>query len=283
MSTSNETAGVGSGSAGSELAIGALFAVSGKRVLVTGGSRGIGLMVAHGFVVNGAQVLVTSRKAGAVAAAVEWLQAEALASGSGGSADGMAADVAADDGVAAVAEWVAAGGASLDVLVNNAGTNWAAPLDKYPLAAFDKVMRLNVTAAFALTQALRGALAADGGGAVINIGSINGIKAPNMETYAYSSSKAAVHHLTRHLAGFLADDNIRVNAVAPGPFPSKMMKATLEAFEAAIVAAVPLGRVGAAPDMAGVCLYLASAAANYVTGAVIPVDGGALVGNSSAL
>jgi NAD(P)-dependent dehydrogenase (short-subunit alcohol dehydrogenase family) len=166
---------------------------------------------------------------------------------------------------------------ALHVLVNNAGANWGAPLEQYPDSAFEKVLALNVTAAFRLTVSLlpqlRAAATPGDPARVINIGSIDGLGPPLLETYAYSSSKAALHHLTRHLARRLAPE-ITVNAVAPGPFESKMMAVTLERFGDAIRSSNPMRRIGEPEDMAGVALYLASRAGAYVTAAVIPVDGG---------
>jgi NAD(P)-dependent dehydrogenase (short-subunit alcohol dehydrogenase family) len=166
----------------------------------------------------------------------------------------------------------------LDILVNNAGANWAAPIDEYPEAGWDKVLDVNLKSVFFLTRALLPLLRAAGThvdpARVINIGSIDGLHVPGLETFAYSSSKAAVHHLTRTLARRLARENINVNAVAPGPFESKMMAETLKTFGEAIKAAAPRGRIGEPEDMAGVAIYLASRASAYVTGAVIPVDGG---------
>jgi NAD(P)-dependent dehydrogenase (short-subunit alcohol dehydrogenase family) len=164
------------------------------------------------------------------------------------------------------------------VLVNQAGANWGAPYAEFPESAWDKVFDLNVKSIFFLTRELtplleKGAQRGDPA-RVINIGSIDGIKPPLLETYAYSASKAAVHHMTRVLARALAPRWITVNAVAPGPFESKMMAETLERFKDAIVAGCPLGRIGEPEDMAGIAIYLASRAGAYVTGAVIPVDGG---------
>ena len=177
----------------------------------------------------------------------------------------------------ALAGAIAAEEPRLHVLVNNAGANWGAPLEEYPDAAFDKVLALNVKAAFRLTVALlprlRASVAPGDPARVINIGSIDGLTVPLLETYAYSTSKAALHHLTRHLARRLAPE-ITVNAVAPGPFESKMMAATLERFGDAIRSSNPLRRIGEPEDMAGVALYLASRAGAYLTAAVIPVDGG---------
>jgi len=166
----------------------------------------------------------------------------------------------------------------LEVVVNNAGANWGAPLEDFPDEAWDKVLALNVKSVFHLTRAclplLEKAATPEDPARVINIGSIDGIQVPMLDTFSYSASKAAVHHLTRVLAKKLADRNLTVNAVAPGPFESKMMAATLESFGDAIAASAPLKRIGTPEDMAGVAIYLASRAGAYVTGAIIPVDGG---------
>jgi NAD(P)-dependent dehydrogenase (short-subunit alcohol dehydrogenase family) len=250
-----------------------LFSVEGKTVLVTGGSRGIGLMIARGFVEHGARVYVSSRKAEVcdeVAGELSKL----------GTCVSLPADCGSEAGCQGLADALGERETALHVLVNNAGANWGAPLEEYPDDAWDKVLALNVKAVFHLTRACLPLLekgSAPGDPArVINIGSIDGLKAPLLDTYAYSSSKAAVHHLTRHLASKLAP-TITVNAVAPGPFESKMMAATLERFRDGIVASCPMGRIGEPEDMAGVAIYLASRAGAYVTGTVIPVDGGITV------
>lgn len=247
-----------------------LFDVSGKRVLVTGGSRGIGLMIARGFVAAGARVTISSRDAAACEKACTELSEF-------GECSAIPANLATESACNELAERIRAEGEALDVLVNNAGANWGAPLAEYPDAAWDKVLALNVKAVFQLTRALVPTLecAAEPGNParVINIGSIDGLRAPVLETYAYSASKAAVHHLTRALAKRLAP-KITVNAVAPGPFESKMMAATLDKFRDLIVQGCPLGRIGEPEDMAGVAIYLASRAGAYLTGTVIPVDGG---------
>ena len=164
------------------------------------------------------------------------------------------------------------------MLVNNAGANWGAPIDQYPDEAFDKVFALNVKGVFNLTRfltpLLQKAASDDDPARVINIGSIDGLQAPMLETYAYSSSKAAVHQLTRVLARRLAPQRITVNAIAPGPFESKMMAETLQRFGDQIRSSNPLGRIGRPEDMAGTAIFLASRAGAYLTGAVIPVDGG---------
>jgi NAD(P)-dependent dehydrogenase (short-subunit alcohol dehydrogenase family) len=248
-----------------------LFSVAGKSVLVTGGSRGIGLMIARGFVENGARVYISSRKK-------EDCDRAAAELSRTGECISMPADLSTARACDDLAAALRTREPSLHVLVNNAGANWGAPLAEYPDSAWDKVLALNVKAVFHLTRAcmpmLEAASSHGDPARVINIGSIDGLHVPPMETYAYSTSKAAVHHLTRVLAKQLASRKITVNAVAPGPFPSKMMKETLANFGDMIVASVPLSRIGEPEDMAGVALYLASRAGAYVTGAVIPVDGG---------
>jgi NAD(P)-dependent dehydrogenase (short-subunit alcohol dehydrogenase family) len=248
-----------------------LFSIQGKTALVTGGSRGIGLMIARGFVEAGAKVYISSRKADVCdEVAAELSQV--------GECIPLAADLSRFDECERLAHEVAEREPRLHILVNNAGATWGAPLAEFPDAAWDRVLDLNVKGVFHLTRALVPTLAAaaDPGdpARVINIGSIDGLHAPDLETYSYSASKAAVHHLTRVLAKRLAREHITVNAIAPGPFESKMMAATLEAFGDAIAAANPMRRIGEPDDMAGAAIYLSSRAGAYVTGAVIPVDGG---------
>jgi NAD(P)-dependent dehydrogenase (short-subunit alcohol dehydrogenase family) len=248
-----------------------LFSVEGKSVLVTGGSRGIGLMIARGFAEAGARVYISSRNQ-------EVCDDIAAELSKQGECVSLPANLSTEAGARELAEAVGERESELHVLVNNAGANWGAPLADYPDAAWDKVLALNVKAVFHLTRACLPLLekAAEPGNParVINIGSIDGLRVPALETYAYSASKAAVHHLTRALAMRLAQHNVTVNAVAPGPFESKMMAATLETFREQIIGTCPLGRIGEPDDMAGVAIYLASRAGAYVTGAVIPVDGG---------
>ncbi len=247
-----------------------LFDVSGKIVLVTGGSRGIGEMIARGFVEAGATVYISSRKA----EACEELARELSETG---PCVAIPADLSREEECLRLAAEMARREDRLDVLVNNAGATWGAPLEEYDEKAFERVFALNVKGVFHLTKALvpmlQAASGPEGPARVINIGSIDGLHVPAMETYAYSASKAAVHQLTRHLAKRLAPE-ITVNAIAPGPFPSKMMAATLAAFGEQIADAAPLKRIGRPEDMAGAAIYLASPAASYVTGVVLPVDGG---------
>jgi NAD(P)-dependent dehydrogenase (short-subunit alcohol dehydrogenase family) len=247
-----------------------LFDVKGKVVLVTGGSRGIGEMIARGFVESGAKVYISSRKADVCEALAKELSKS-------GTCIALPADLSTESECQRLANEIASRETKLDVLVNNAGATWGAPMADYDEVAFERVFALNVKGVFHLTKFLRPLLEAAGTtenpARVINIGSIDGIHVPVMETYAYSASKAAVHQLTRHLAKALAP-NITVNAIAPGPFESKMMHATLEAFGDAIAQSAPLKRIGRPDDMAGAALFLASRAGSYVTGVVLPVDGG---------
>ena len=248
-----------------------LFDLTGKVAVVTGGTRGIGLMMARGLLDAGASVYISSRKADACAAAQQELAPH-------GTVTAIPADLASEAECVRLAAEVAAREPAVHVLINNAGATWGAPLEEFPASAWDKVLDLNVKSPFYLTRALlpqlEAAATADDPARVINVGSIDGLRVPGMPTYSYSASKAALHHLTRVLAKELGPRFITVNAVAPGPFESKMMAATLESFGEAIAAAAPLRRIGRPDDMAGVAVYLASRAGAYVTGAVIPVDGG---------
>jgi NAD(P)-dependent dehydrogenase (short-subunit alcohol dehydrogenase family) len=247
-----------------------LFSISGKTALVTGGSRGIGLMIAEGFVRAGAKVYISSRKADVCAEVAESLSAL-------GTCIALPADLSTEDECRRLATEVAEREPELHILVNNAGATWGAPIAEFDDAAWDRTLDLNVKGVFHLTKFLLPQLEAagtlDDPARVINIGSIDGIQVPMLETYSYSASKAAVHQLTRHLAKRLAP-TITVNAVAPGPFESKMMAATLEAFGDSIADSAPLKRIGRPDDMAGVAIFLASRAGAYLTGAIIPVDGG---------
>ena len=249
-----------------------LFGVSGKRVLVTGGSRGIGLAIAEGYVRAGAKVYLCSRKAGDCAAAEEQL-------GELGECHAFPADISTAEGRAALIAELTGHEDALDVLVNNAGALWAAPLADYPESGWDKVYDLNVKAVFFLIQGLlpllERAATPDDPARVINVGSVNALAIPPHETYAYVSSKAALHHLTRHLAGQLADRHITANVLAPGLYPSKLLQNDIATKgEEAVTGRVPLGRLSAMEDMAGAALYLSSRAGSFLTGAVIPVDGG---------
>ncbi len=248
-----------------------LFSIEGKTALVTGGSRGIGLMIARGMVEAGAKVYISSRKADVC----EQVAAELSAVG---TCVALPADLATEDECRRLAGEVASREDRLHILVNNAGATWGAPMAEFDDKAWDRVLDLNVKGVFHLTRFLVPQLAAaatpDDPARVINIGSIDGIHVPTLETYSYSASKAAVHQMTRVLASRLGRQHITVNAIAPGPFESKMMAATLESFGDDIAASAPLGRIGRPDDMAGTAIFLSSRAGSYLTGVVLPVDGG---------
>jgi NAD(P)-dependent dehydrogenase (short-subunit alcohol dehydrogenase family) len=247
-----------------------LFSIAGKSALVTGGSRGIGLMIARGYIEAGARLYISSRKA-------DVLDEVAAELSKVGECHAIAADLSTEAECRRLAEAIAARESSLDILVNNAGATWGAPLEQFDEAAWERALALNVKGVFHLTKFLLPLLEEAGTteepARVINIGSIDGLRVPLLDNYSYSASKAAVHMLTRHLAKRLAP-RVTVNAIAPGPFESKMMAATLEAFGEQIAANAPLKRIGRPDDMAGTAIYLASRAGAYLTGAVIPVDGG---------
>ena len=246
-----------------------LFDLTGKVALVTGGTRGIGLMAARGLLQAGAKVYVTSRKAEAGEQAVRELEAF-------GPVVSLPADVSLED--ECLAAQLAERESGLHILVNNAGATWGASLESYPSDAWDKVLALNLKAPFHLSRAcltqLRSVGTADDPARIINIGSIDGLRVPPLSTYAYSTSKAAVHHLTRVLARELGPQHVTVNAIAPGPFPSKMMAATLAEHGDSIAATSPLGRIGRDDDIAGAVVFLCGRGGSYVTGSVLAVDGG---------
>jgi NAD(P)-dependent dehydrogenase (short-subunit alcohol dehydrogenase family) len=248
-----------------------LFDVSGKVALVTGGSRGIGEMIAEGFVANGVKTYISARKADACDATAARLSET-------GECISIPADLSSAEGIAALVDEIKGREDKLDILVNNAGAAWGEPIETFPEAAWDKVMTINVKSPFFLTQALlpllENAASADDPARVIMVGSIDGLNVNAMPTFAYGPSKAAVHHLARTLASHLAPRNITANAIAPGLFPSQMTAKVIERMGEQIAQGTPLKRHGRPEDMAGVAIYLASKAASFVTGVVIPVDGG---------
>jgi NAD(P)-dependent dehydrogenase (short-subunit alcohol dehydrogenase family) len=248
-----------------------LFSIDGKVALVTGGSRGIGRMIADGLVRAGARVYIASRKADDLEATAEELAQH-------GPCEAVVADLSDEAGCRALATAIADREDALHILVNNAGAAWGAPIDDYPESGFDKVLDLNVKGVFLLTRALlpqlRAAADPEDRARVINIGSIDGISVPELESYAYSASKAAVHMLTRHLAKRLAREHITVNAIAPGLFESQMTAFMFDELDEHAEEVFPLQRTGRPDDMAGTTIFLASRAGSYLTGAVIPVDGG---------
>jgi NAD(P)-dependent dehydrogenase (short-subunit alcohol dehydrogenase family) len=249
-----------------------LFDLAGKAAVVTGGTRGIGLMISRGLLQAGARkVYISSRKAAGCAEAERELAKF-------GQVTAIQADLSTEAECRRLAREVGEREQVLHILVNNAGATWGAPLEEFPASAWDKVLDLNLKSPFFLTRAFLPLLEAagthDDPARVINIGSIDGLRVPSLPTYSYSASKAGLHHLTRVLARELGPRHVTVNAVAPGPFESKMMAATLKTFGDAIAQAAPLRRIGRPDDMAGAAVFLCSRAGAYVTGAVLPVDGG---------
>lgn len=252
-----------------DLSPAALFGIDGKVALVTGGTSGIGRMIAEGLVAAGARVYVTARTPADV---------EETAAALG--CNGIVADLGNGEGIAAVAAALA-GESRLDILVNNAGTVWLAPIEHFPREGFAHVLDLNVSAPFMLVQALlpllRASARPNDPARVINIASIGAFRAGGWDNFSYSPSKAALISLTQHLGARLAGENISVNAIAPGLFPSRLTDATVPLDDPAVRAAVasPLGnRVGTAEDIAGAVIYLASRAGAWLTGITLPVSGG---------
>jgi 2-deoxy-D-gluconate 3-dehydrogenase len=260
-----------------------LFSIEGKVAVVTGGSRGIGEMIAAGFLANGAKVYISSRKADVCDATAKRLSAEY-----GGECISIPANLAELAGTEALAAAIGERESRLHILVNNAGVSWGAPLDEFPEIGWDKVMDTNVKGVFFLTQKLlpllRNAATAEDPARVINIGSVDGIKTPIFENFSYGPSKAAVHYLTRVMAAHLVKQNILVNAIAPGPFPTYMLSTGVggggdtEAVDwDTIGQGNPRGRVGTAEDIAGIAIFLSSRAGAFTVGDVILCDGGSAV------
>jgi NAD(P)-dependent dehydrogenase (short-subunit alcohol dehydrogenase family) len=262
-----------------------LFSIKGKTALVTGGSRGIGEMIAAGFLANGAKVYISARKADVCAAT-----ANRLSEAYDGECIALTADLSQLAGVESLTKQLSERESTLDILVNNAGASWGAPLELFPEVGWDKVMDTNVKGVFFLTQKLlpllRQAASAASPARVINIGSVDGIKAATFDSFSYGASKAAVHHLTRFMAAHLTKDHILFNAIVPGPFPTWMLSTGVgfggetENVDWQLVGKHnPSGRVGTAQDIAGLAIFLCSRAGEYVVGQTIACDGG-VVGTS---
>jgi len=251
-----------------------LFSVAGKVALVTGGGRGIGLMMTEALVASGAKVYIASRKR-------EVCEKVAAELGGDDRCIGLGADLSSDEGVVGLAEEIKRREDRLDILVNNSGAAWGAPFEEFPWDAWNKILELNLTAPFVLTRELVPLLAnagtADDPARVVNIGSMLGTVTKSWTAYSYAASKAGLHHITRILSNELAARHITVNAIAPGPFDTEMMKeaAQNDTARQAVADGIPLKRWGAAEDAAGAVLFLCSRAGAYVSGAVVPLDGGA--------
>lgn len=251
-----------------------MFDLKGKVALVTGGSRGLGLQLAEALVEAGASVALTARKEAELAEARAHLEAM------GGTVATVACDLSKFDTIPAVVDRVIAALGPIDILVNNAGTSWGAPMAEHPLSGWQKVMDLNITAPFVLTQEVGNrCFLPRRSGKVLNIASIGGMGGnrsdTEMFTIAYNSSKAAMINFTRALATEWGRYDINVNALAPGFFPSKMAGALIDRLEAHLLPSIPLGRFGGENDLKGPALLLVSEAGRHITGQCLPVDGGA--------
>ena len=253
-----------------------LFDLKGKTALVTGGSRGLGLQLAHALGEAGAKVLLSSRKASDLEEAVAELKAAGI------DAQWIAADCANEADIRSLAdEAIRRLGGHVDILVNNAGAAWGSPAEDHPVDAWDKVMNLNVRGYFILSQHIaKHSMIARKQGSIINVASIAGLggNPSGMNTIAYNTSKGAVINFTRALAAEWGKYNIRVNAICPGFFPSKMTVGTLKALgEEKLKSGAPLGRLGDDEDLKGLCVLYASDAGKHITGQWLAVDGGVSV------
>ncbi len=256
-----------------------LFSIKGKIALVTGGSRGIGEMITAGFLSSGAKVYICSRKVEACDLAAEKLSQEF-----GGECISIPADLSNMEGIENLVKEITNKESQLDILINNAGTAWGAPIDEYPEMGWDKVMDTNVKGVFFLTQKLLPLLRTSGSyenpSRVVNIGSIEGIIKGSFDNFAYGPSKAALHHMTRVLAASLIKENIIVNAIAPGPFPTWMLSTgvgfggEVDIDWGVVGKHNPSGRVGNMKDIAGLAIFLCSRASSYTVGQTITCDGG---------
>jgi 2-deoxy-D-gluconate 3-dehydrogenase len=250
-----------------------LFNVKSKIVLITGGSRGIGEMIATGFVANGAKVYISSRKE------TDCIEtAKRLSNEYDNKVTAIPADISDVNGINNLFNEYKKQEISLDVLINNAGAVWSEPFENFSELGWDKVMDLNVKSIFFMMQKFLSLLKKNSNtenpSRIINIGSIDGINTPFYENYSYSVAKSAVHKLTSVMAAKLIKENIICNAIAPGPFPSKMLGTALEHDYTIVSKKNPSGRVGRAEDIAGLAIFLASKAGQFTVGETITCDGG---------
>jgi NAD(P)-dependent dehydrogenase (short-subunit alcohol dehydrogenase family) len=249
-----------------------LFSVAGKIALVTGGTSGIGRMIAEGFVRNGVKTYIAARDLARAEATAAEIAAD------GGECIGLAADLGDAGGPATLIDSLKKYESRLDILVNNAGGNARGGIEEMTAETWDSVLDVNVRAPFFLVQQayplLKAAASAEVHATIINLGSIGGLHIPNWEAHPYGVSKAAIHHMTRSLAKRFGRDQIRVNAIAPGPFPSRLMDTNSDAAKKSIQTFIPVNRPGTPEDVQGICIFLASRAGAYVNGSTIPLDGG---------
>jgi gluconate 5-dehydrogenase len=254
----------------SVVALSSLFTLDGRIAIVTGGSRGLGLEIAEGLGEAGARLMICARRDEWLAPALEELR------GKGFTVEGMLCDVARQTEVRAVVDKTVAVFGRVDILVNNAGVTWGANPEDLPLDKWQKVIDVNLTGAFLLAQAAGREMLKQQYGRIVNVASIAGLHASvNGPHYAaYSASKAGLMGLTRELAASWGRANIRVNAIAPGFFHSRLADPAIHLAEPSIKASSPIPRVGAAGELKGVAVFLAADASNYITGQTIVVDGG---------
>lgn len=248
-----------------------LFDLTGKTALITGGGRGLGAQIAQGFAEAGANVVLCSRKVEACQETADKL------SNLGVKTLALKCDISNPDDIQEVVEKALKHFGSIDILVNNSGATWGATAEEMPLEAWQKVINVNVTGTFLMSQAVGKVMIEQKSGKIINIASVAGLGGTDprvMDTIGYNTSKGAVITMTKDLAVKWGRHNINVNAIAPGFFPTKMSKAIIEHGKNPILEATPLRRFGSDDDLKGAALFLASNASNYVTGDILIIDGG---------